>query len=73
MKPGSAVLTFCRKLYQSQVKTQQTFTCSNSAVETLERGVKYVMTLFWCLYCWLWTYFIPFSSVSTVEFENVNV
>ena len=26
---------------------------------------------FWCLYCWLWTYFIPYSSVSIVNFEHV--
>ena len=28
------------------------------------------MTSFWCLYCSLWTYFIPFSSVSIVDFEQ---
>ena len=30
------------------------------------------MASFWYLYCWLWTYFIPFSSVSIVNFEQVN-
>ena len=25
-----------------------------------------------CLYCWLWTYFRPCSSVSIVNFEQVN-
>ena len=27
---------------------------------------------FWCLYCKLWTYFIPCSSVFIVNFEQVN-
>ena len=26
--------------------------------------------LFWCLYCWLWTYFTSCSSVSIVNFEH---
>ena len=30
-------------------------------------------TPFWCFYCYLWTYFTPFSSNSTVDFEQVNV
>ena len=25
----------------------------------------------WCLYCWLWTYFTPCSSVSIIKFEHV--
>ena len=28
--------------------------------------------LFWCLYCWLWTYSIPWSIVFVVKFEQVN-
>ena len=28
---------------------------------------------FWCFYCWLWTDFTQISSISTVEFEQVNV
>ena len=31
------------------------------------------MTSFWCLYCWLWTYFSSCSSVSIVVFEHVFV
>ena len=30
------------------------------------------MVSFWYLYCHLWTYFTPFSSVSIVNFEQVN-
>ena len=30
------------------------------------------MRSFWCLYCWLWTYFTHFSSLSLVNFEEVN-
>ena len=29
-------------------------------------------TSFWCLYCYLWTYFTTCSSVSIVNFEQVN-
>ena len=29
------------------------------------------LTSFWCLYCWLWAYFTPFSSVSIVDFEQM--
>ena len=28
-----------------------------------------LLTLFFCLYCYLWTYFTPFSSTSIVDFE----
>ena len=31
------------------------------------------MTPFWCFYCLIWTYATPFSSVSCVDFEQVNV
>ena len=27
---------------------------------------------FWCLYCYFWTYFIYCSSVSIVDFEQIN-
>ena len=35
--------------------------------------IKTPMTSFWCYYCWLWTYIIPFSIVSIVDFERVNI
>ena len=31
------------------------------------------LTSFWCFYCRLLTYFTPFSRVSIVEFEQVNI
>ena len=31
------------------------------------------MTLFWCIYCWLWSNFTLFFSVSTVDFEETHV
>ena len=56
--------------------TQPAITCSKLATETVEQEVKYVqwsqMASFWCLYCWLWTYFAPCSRVSIVNFEQVN-
>ena len=30
-------------------------------------------TTFYCIYCWLWVYFTPFSSVSVIVFEEVKV
>ena len=30
-----------------------------------------LLTSLWCLYCWFWTYFISFSSVSIVDFEQM--
>ena len=33
---------------------------------------KMPMALQKCLYCQLWTYFIPFLSVSIINFEQVN-
>ena len=38
---------------------------------TLEKCVKYVQSI--CFYCLLWTYFTPFSSISVVDFEQVNI
>ena len=31
------------------------------------------LTSFRCFYCWLWTYFTVFSSISIVDFKQVNV
>ena len=31
------------------------------------------MTSFWCFYCWFWTYLVPFSSASIIDFEQVNI
>ena len=45
---------------------QPAITCSEWTIETLEQSVKYVH------YCELWTYFIPCTSVSIVDFEQVN-
>ena len=50
---------------------RQTFTYSKSTIETLNS--KDTRTTFYCIYCKLWAYFIPFSSVFAVDFEQVNV
>ena len=64
--------------------TQSEITCSNLTIEPLEHMVWNMfkvnnkdikttpMASFWCLYCKLWTYFTPCSSVSMVNFEHVN-
>ena len=62
--------------------TQPAITCSKSTIETLEQVVNMFkvnnkdtrttpLPSFWCLYCWLWTYFTP-CSVSIFNFEQVN-
>ena len=65
--------------------TQLTFIYSKSIIKTLENGVKYVhscsnmficsttVTSFWCFYCQIWKYFTLFSSVSIVDFKQLNV
>ena len=49
-------------------KSKQTFTCTKSTTDTLEKGKN--LTLFWYLYCKLRTGFMPFSSVSITNFER---
>ena len=44
--------------------------CLKLTIKTLQRCQE---MSFWCLYCQLWKYFTPFSSVFIVEFEQVNV
>ena len=61
-----------------------TNTCSKSIIEVLKKllnafkvNKNYTRTIsltsFRCLYWWLWRYFLPFPSVSNVNFEHVNV
>ena len=33
--------------------------------------IKTPLASFWCLYCYLWTYFTPCSSVSIVNYEHI--
>ena len=35
--------------------------------------ICFKLTIKTCLYCWFWTCFTPSSSISIVEFEQVNV
>ena len=45
--------------------------CSKLTIKTLERRST-LLASFWCLYCQLWTYFTPSSSVFIVNFEQAN-
>ena len=64
-------LTFPANIYLSEVNIRNTRKrckiCSKLIIKTRP------MASFWCLYCYLWTYFTPFSSVSIVGFEQVNI
>ena len=73
-----------RKDRQKKKNIQQTFTCSKSTIKTLKKVWNMFkvnnkntrtmsLTSFWWIYCYLWTYFITFSSASIVDFEQVNV
>ena len=69
------------------LKFPKTITCLNLTIEPLEKvwhkfrannkdSKTTLFTLFWCLYCWAWTYFILFfySSVHNIwEFYEVLV
>ena len=70
--------------FQYLVAAQQTFTCSNSTIKTLERGVNLFkvynkdtrttsMTSFRCLYCLLWTYLTHFCTDSIIAIDYVSV
>ena len=49
---------------------QLIYTFKKLTTETIEKGVRLTsLTLFWCFYCELKTYFIPFSTASIVDFE----
>ena len=41
-------------------------------VATVKTPEWWQLKSFWCLYCWLWVYFAPFSGVYVVRFEQVN-
>ena len=43
------------------------FNVNNKSTRTMS------MTSVWCFYCQLWTYFIPYSTVFSLDFEQVNV
>ena len=74
----SDILSWCLLLIKV---SQETFTCSNSTIETLPNMLKVsnkntrttFRTSFCCLYCLLWRYLVPFSTLSIVNFEQVNV
>ena len=82
------IFIFCAVTFGCNVFTSQlTFTCSKSTMETLEKvwhmfrvnnkNIRTTsLTSFWCVYCRLWTYFIPFCTYFTpsiVDLEQVNV
>ena len=55
------------------------FKCNNRSTRTTCCKIYSKLTIkaperrhWWCLYCWLWTCFTPWPSVSTVNFEQVN-
>ena len=62
--------TLGKNIYMRKSSSKK-FVYSKSTIETLNS--KYTRTTFYCIYCKLWAYFIPFSTVLPVDFEQVNV
>ena len=66
------VLPYPAGSYMFKVNNRNTRTmseiCSKLPIDTR----KTPMTSFWCLYCVLWTYLTPCSSVSIINFEQIN-
>ena len=58
-------------IFTKERSPRQKFTYSKSTRETLNS--KVTRTTFYCMHWKLWVYFLPFSSVSAVDFEHVNV
>ena len=57
---------------------KQTFTSSKSTIKTLKFFINndtttMSLTSLWCLYCEVWTDFTPYSSISIVGLEHINV
>ena len=46
---------------------------TKKSVNMFKVNNKDIRTNFCCIYCQLWTYFTPFSSVSPADLEQVNV
>ena len=64
------------------ILAQLAFTCWKSTCEicskvkikhTRTMSLALPLTLLWCFYCELWTYFTSFPSVSSVDLNQVNV
>ena len=58
-------------MFTQEKAPRQTFAYTESTIETLNS--QDTRTTFYCISRKLWAYFIPFSSVSGVDFEQVNV
>ena len=56
-----------------EIITQQMLTCSKSTIETLEKSVKYVNDVVLVFLLLTLNIIHTFSSVSIIEFEQVNV
>ena len=81
-----AYQAFWRDFQSQRDKPYLPFTCSKATIKTLEQAVKHVwcwnlkinapkqhcQTVFCCLYCFLWTYFLLSSSVFIVDFKHLN-
>ena len=58
----------CSRLYRN-TRTR----CGNMFKVNIKDTRTKTMVSFWCLYCYLWTYFTPCSCISIVNFKQVNV
>ena len=71
LKKASAHLRLWVIIFTQERSPRQTCTYLKSTIETLNS--KDNGTTFYCIYYKLWACFKPFSSVSAVDFEQVNI
>ena len=81
----SLILSIVTFLFQSQTFPANIYLfklCSRKRCEIcpnltmkIPKQCQWLQLIFscWCFYCYLWTYFTPFSSLSIVDFGQVNV
>ena len=66
-------IVFLANKYLLKVKNKKTKKTLNAFKVNIKETGTISLPFFCCLYCWLWRYFPPFSSVCIVNFEQVNV
>ena len=65
------VNTCTASIYFLKVNLWNMFKVKTKHTRTMSLALP--LTLLWCFFCELWTYFTPFPSVSSVDLNQVNV
>ena len=71
--PFWSTLLFPVGIYMFKVNNRNTRKRCETCTKVTKKNTRTTsVTLFWCLYSKLWTYFTPLSSVLIVDFEQAN-